>query len=186
MAEQRIYIIEDDADILELVSFHLQREGYMVKSFATGESGLKAIEAQTPDLLVLDLMLPGVGGLEICRKLRASDTTAQLPRRQAQPEMSGEAVVTSRALTIHPGRREVLVDGVSVDLTFSEFEILRLLVRRAGWVFTRKQIFDAVRGEDYAVTERAVDVQIVGLRKKMGDYGACIETVRGVGYRFKE
>jgi len=89
-------------------------------------------------------------------------------------------------LVIHPGRREVLVNGKPVELTFTEFGILNYLARRPGWVFTRFQIVDAVRGEDYPVTDRSVDVQIVGLRRKLGPAGKYIETVRGVGYRFKE
>jgi len=95
-------------------------------------------------------------------------------------------VVKIHNLVIHPGRREVRVGNKPVDLTFTEFEILSYLVRRPGWVFTRFQIVDAVRGADYFVTDRSVDVQIVGLRKKLGPDGKFIETVRGVGYRFKE
>jgi len=87
---------------------------------------------------------------------------------------------------IHPGRNEVLVAGKPVELTFTEFRVLQFLASRPGWVFTRYQIVNAVRGEDYAVTDRAVDVQVVGLRKKLGPCGALIETVRGVGYRFKD
>jgi two-component system, OmpR family, alkaline phosphatase synthesis response regulator PhoP len=95
-------------------------------------------------------------------------------------------VVVIHELEIHPGRRAVLADGRPLDLTFTEFQLLTLLARRPGWVFTRSQIVDAVRGTDYPVTDRSVDVQVVGLRKKLGDYGHYIETVRGVGYRFKE
>ena len=89
-------------------------------------------------------------------------------------------------VVINPGRREVLIRQKPVDLTFTEFAILHALARRPGWVLTREQIVDAVRGSDYAVTDRAVDVQIVGLRRKLGVKADYIETVRGVGYRFKE
>jgi two-component system phosphate regulon response regulator PhoB len=89
-------------------------------------------------------------------------------------------------LVIHPGRHEVLVDEKPVHLTFTEFGILNYLSRRPGWVFTRSQIVDAVRGDEYFVTDRSVDVQIVGLRKKLGSAGKYVETVRGVGYRFRE
>ena len=89
-------------------------------------------------------------------------------------------------IVIHPGRHEVLINGKPVQLTLTEFGILEYLARRPGWVFTRTQIVDAVKGEDYYVTDRSVDVQIVGLRKKLGTAGTYIETVRGVGYRFKE
>jgi two-component system phosphate regulon response regulator PhoB len=95
-------------------------------------------------------------------------------------------VIRVHDLTIHPGRREVHVGETPVPLTYTEFQVLYYLVRRPGWVFTRTQIVDAVRGDDYPVTDRSVDVQIVGLRKKLGFAGRYIETVRGVGYRFKE
>jgi two-component system phosphate regulon response regulator PhoB len=105
-------------------------------------------------------------------------------REAAPADKSG--VLRIHELTIHPGRNEVLVNGEPVELTFTEFRVLHLLANRPGWVFTRNQIVDAVRGESYAVTERAVDVQIVGLRRKLGESGKYIETVRGVGYRFKD
>ena len=89
-------------------------------------------------------------------------------------------------MTIHTGRRHVTANGKSLDLTYTEFQVLYFLARRPGWVFTRSQIVDAVRGDDYPVTDRSVDVQIVGLRKKLGPLGKYIETVRGVGYRFME
>ena len=107
--------------------------------------------------------------------------------RRGVTEVPEEAsILKIHNLIIHPGRREVLVDGDQVQLTFTEFGILNFLARRPGWVFTRFQIVDSVRGEDYPVTDRSVDVQIVGLRKKLGPAGNYIETVRGVGYRFKE
>ena len=102
-----------------------------------------------------------------------------------EDEDDGEEVVV-RDITIHPGRHEVFAQGNRVDLTATEFKLLQLLTRRPGWVFTRQQILDGVHGDNYAVTDRAVDVQVVGLRRKLGPAGDCIETVRGVGYRFKE
>ncbi len=107
-------------------------------------------------------------------------------RRRIQPEASEEEVLEIENLSIHNGRRSVTVDGRPVDLTYTEFQVLSFLAKRPGWVFTRTQIVDAVRGDDYPVTDRSVDVQIVGLRKKLGESGHYIETVRGVGYRFKE
>ena len=89
-------------------------------------------------------------------------------------------------LEINPGRRIVLAKGNPIDLTYTEFQVLLLLAKRPGWVFTRSHIVNSIRGNDYPVTDRSVDVQIVGLRKKLGAYGKYIETVRGVGYRFKE
>jgi two-component system phosphate regulon response regulator PhoB len=96
------------------------------------------------------------------------------------------AIVKIQELEINPGRRSVLAKGNPIDLTYTEFQLLLLLARRPGWVFTRSQIVDLIRGSDYPVTDRSVDVQIVGLRKKLGSYGKYIETVRSVGYRFRE
>ena len=100
--------------------------------------------------------------------------------------MDDTSVIQIHELKIHPGRRDVSIKGASIELTYTEFQVLYYLARRPGWVFTRSQIVDAVRGDDYPVTDRSVDVQIVGLRKKLGSAGRYIETVRGVGYRFKE
>ena len=107
-------------------------------------------------------------------------------RRNAKGSTDESDVLSIHGFIIHPGRREVLVNGEPVQLTFTEFGILHYLATKPGWVFTRTQIVDAVRGDDYFVTDRSVDVQIVGLRKKLGPAGKYIETVRGVGYRFKE
>ena len=107
-------------------------------------------------------------------------------RRKAKAPEDDSAVISIRDLEIHPGRRMVSTQEGPIDLTFTEFQVLYILARRPGWVFTRSQIVDGVRGSDYPVTDRSVDVQIVGLRKKLGSYGKFIETVRGVGYRFKE
>ena len=107
-------------------------------------------------------------------------------RRRAKEEKDDDTPVRIHDILIHPGRHEVTIKGKPLDLTFTEFRVLQVLATRPGWVFTRQQIVDAVRGEDYAVTDRSVDVQIVGLRKKLGPAGRFVETVRGVGYRFKE
>ena len=107
-------------------------------------------------------------------------------RRKEKGDADADAVIRVHNLVIHPGRREVSVDGQPVDLTYTEFSVLHVLARRPGWVFTRYQIVDAVRGGDYDVTDRSVDVQIAGLRKKLGDAGDHIQSVRGVGYRIRE
>jgi len=119
------------------------------------------------------------------RKVLAARIRAVLRRKQAKPKGESD-VLEVQDLVIHPGRREVLVKGKPVELTFTEFGILNFLAKRPGWVFTRSQIVDAVRGDEYFVTDRSVDVQVVGLRKKLGSAATFIETVRGVGYRFKE
>ena len=121
-------------------------------------------------------------GWRMLRTLRRSQTF--LSAFWAAPDL--EAVVKVRDIEIHPGRHEVRVAGELVEMTVSELRILHLLAGRPGWVMTREQIVDAVKGEDYAVTDRAVDVQIVGIRRKLGDRADCIETVRGVGYRFRD
>jgi len=228
VAKQKILAVDDEEDILELLRFNLTKEGFAVLCAASGEEGLKTAHSQRPDLILLDLMLPGMDGLEVAKRLKKEDATKDIPiimvtakgeeadivtglevgaedyitkpfsrkvliarvravlRRKAAGPADDQEVVTVHDLTIHPGRREVLVKGKPVVLTFTEFGILSFLARRPGWVFTRSQIVDAVKGDEYFVTDRAVDVQIVGLRKKLGSAAKVIETVRGVGYRFKE
>lgn len=228
MAGETILVIEDEEDILELIQFNLSREGYKVTTALDGTKGLVVAQTKIPDLILLDLMLPGLDGLEICRQLKKNDKTARIPvimvtakgeesdivaglelgaddympkpfsikvlvsrvrallRRRREPVAEKNAVIRIHDLVINPGRHEVLIKGKPVEMTFSELRILHLLASRPGWVMTRDQIVDAVRGEDYPVTDRAVDVQIVGLRKKLGARADYIETVRNVGYRFKE
>ncbi len=228
--KKHILVVEDEEDILALIHFNLSRAGYRVSCATSGEEALRLVRAHLPDLVVLDLMLPGMDGLEVCRTLKKQPDTARvavlmvtargeeadvvaglemgaddyvtkpfspkillarvqavLRRGEKGLESPADGKVIQRdGLLIHPGRNEVLIDGQPVELTFTEFQVLRFLAGRPGWVFTRYQIVNAVRGDDYAVTDRAVDVQIVGLRKKLGAYGSWIETVRGVGYRFKD
>jgi two-component system phosphate regulon response regulator PhoB len=228
MPKERILVVDDEEDILELVRYHLAREGYQLTLAATGEEALKKAKLETFALIVLDLMLPGLDGLEVAKALKADARTKGVPivmltakgedadvvsgleigaddyitkpfsprvltarvkavlRRRAKAPLDDTKVITIRELEIDPGRRAVLAGGRPVDLTYTEFQLLSVLARRPGWVFTRAQIVDAVRGTDYPVTDRSVDVQVVGLRKKLGTYGNYIETVRGVGYRFKE
>lgn len=228
---ERILVVEDEEDILELIRYNLTREGYRVSSATSGEDGLRAALRDKPDLVVLDIMLPGIDGIEVCRRLKADPQTRYIPvvmvtakgdeadvvtglelgaddyltkpfspkvliarlravirRREQEGVKDAKEPIQRGDILIHPGRREVLVGGsrVALDLTFTEFNILHLLVSRPGWVFTRAQIVDAVRGYDYNVTERSVDVHVVGLRRKLGPHGELIETVRGVGYRFRE
>jgi len=224
----RALIIEDEADIADLIRYHLERAGFKAGIALRGDEGLAAALKEPPDVVVLDLMLPGMDGLEICRQLKRDDRTAHIPilmvtakgeesdvvtglelgaddyvvkpfspkvliarvravmRRKRMEAPQGTEPIKIRDLVIHPGRHEVLAGGKPLDLTFSELRILQLLAGRPGWVFTRDQIVTAVHGESYPVTDRAVDVQIVGLRKKLGSRAHYIETVRGVGYRFRE
>jgi two-component system phosphate regulon response regulator PhoB len=110
---------------------------------------------------------------------------ALLRRRESERHVDLESTVEVHDLVIHPGRHEVHLSGDVVDLTYTEFALLHFLAKKPGWAFTRTQIVDAVKGEDYPVTERSVDVQVAGLRKKLGEHASYIETVRGVGYRFR-
>jgi two-component system phosphate regulon response regulator PhoB len=199
-----------------------------VEAASSGEKALKLARQQPPELIVLDLMLPGMDGLDVARHLKNDARCRQVPivmltakgeeadvvtglelgaedyvtkpfsprilvarikavlRRRHEPPAEGDERIEIHDVEIHPGRREVRVAGVPVDLTYTEFQVLHCLARRPGWVFTRAQIVDAVRGDNYPVTDRSVDVQVVGLRKKLGAAGRYIETVRGVGYRFRE
>ncbi len=222
-----ILIVDDEEDILEFLRYNLEREGYRVVCARDGSEAIEMARGKSPDLIVLDLMLPEIDGFEVCKRLKLHKETEDIPiimltakaeetdivvgleigaddyitkpfspkvliarirdvlRRRKNIGDSKEKVIKLNELTIDPIRHEVLVDGEELHLTYSEFKILYLLASEAGRVFTRYQIVDAVRGKEYSVTERAVDVQIVGLRKKLGKCGRYIETVRGIGYRFK-
>jgi two-component system phosphate regulon response regulator PhoB len=221
-------LVDDEEDLLELVRFNLARDGYAVNVATTGEDALRTIRREPPDLVVLDLMLPGIDGLEICRRLKADPRTRDIPivmltakgeerdvisglergaddyitkpfsprvlsarvkallrRREQDRHADIDATLEVHELSIHPGRHEVRLAGEPVELTYTEFALLHFLAKKPGWAFTRTQIVDAVKGEDYPVTERSVDVQVAGLRRKLGAHASYIETVRGVGYRFR-
>jgi len=230
MNKEKILVIEDEEDILALIHFNLIKAGFQVECAITGEEGFTKVREYKPDLVFLDLMLPGIDGLEVCRRLRQAPDTQETPiimltakgeeddivqglelgaddyitkpfspqilqararavlrrRGKVDKQADSEQPIEIHDLYIHPGRNKVQVCGENIELTFSEFQLLNLLAARPGWVFTRTQIVDAIHGEGYAVTDRAVDVQIVGLRKKLGACGEYIETVRGIGYRFRE
>jgi len=228
MARTRILVVDDEPDILALVQYNLSRAQYDVVGVASGEEALAQVRTTPPSLVVLDLMLPGVDGLEVCKALKRDTRTAAIPiviltargeeadivaglelgaddyltkpfsprvllariravlRRHHTEPVAEDAVITHHGLVLHPGRHEVLVEGQPVPLTLTEFRVLHLLARHPGWVFTRNQIIAAAQGADVSVTERAVDVHIVSLRRKLGAIGEAIETIRGVGYRLQE
>ena len=231
MSKERIMIVEDEESIQELIKYNLQREGYLVPICCeNGESALESAVTYKPDLILLDLMLPGVDGLTVCKNLKADPVTKHIPvimltakseesdvviglelgaddyitkpfspkiltariravlrRIAALEEVPEDEKELSRGpLHMNSARRSVTLNGQELDLTCSEFNILYHRAKRPGWVFTRNQIVNAIRGDDYPVTERAIDVQIVGLRRKMGAFGELIETVRGIGYRFSQ
>ncbi len=228
MANEAILAVEDEEDILELLRYNLTKEGYGFTGVTSGEEALRVVKHRAPDLILLDLMLPGMGGLEVCRRLKQEASTQRVPiimvtakgeepdivtglelgaddylakpfsprvllarvravlRRYERLPAAEDEALHLHGLSIHPGRHEVLVNGQPVELTATEFRLLHLLARRPGWVFTRSQIVSGVHGDDYPVSDRSVDVQVVGLRRKLGEAGKYVETVRGVGYRFKD
>ncbi len=228
MAHERILVVEDEQEIRELLRYNLAKEGYVVHCAASGEAAVRQARRDHPELVVLDLMLPGMDGLEVCRTLKGDPATRAIAiviltakgdepdvvsglelgaddyvpkpfsprvliariravlRRAGSDPPHGEAAVAVDGLVVHPGRHEVLVAGRPVHLTPTEFRLLHVLASRPGWVFTRYQLADAVHEGDSLVTDRSIDVQMVGLRKKLGAMGRRIETVRGVGYRFRE
>jgi two-component system phosphate regulon response regulator PhoB len=230
MGKERILIVDDEEDILELVRVSLEKEGYPTMCALSGEKALSMAHAELPDLIVLDLMMPGIDGLEVTRRIKSDPATADifivmltakgeeadiitglelgaddyvtkpfspriliarirsvLRRKNRTATVADDAgAVHVHGITIIPHKHMVETPAGKVTLTPTEFGVLNLLARHPGWVFTRWQIVDKIKGEDYAVTDRSVDVQIAGLRKKLGALGGCVETVRGVGYRFKE
>ncbi len=230
MEKIKILVVEDEAPIQELLQFNLERSKYRVGVVDSGEEALSEAIKLQPDLILLDIMLPGVDGLEVCKQLKANSKTQNIPiimltalceeadivaglelgaddyitkpfsprvllarvkaalrriKTTAPVTAEGE-LIAIHGITIDVPRHKVNVAGEDASLTFTEFKVLQLLASQPGRVFTRYQIVDAVHGDDYPVTDRSVDVQIVGLRKKLGEAGQFIETVRGIGYRFKE
>ena len=221
-----IFVVDDDPDILDLLRYNLTREDFRVSTANDGQEALDRVVEVNPDLILLDLMMPKVGGLDVTRKLQSNPRTKSIPiimvtakgedsdivvglelgatdyivkpfsmrvliariRKTLRRPLTDEPTPTRKSiqgLEIIPDRFEALVNGVEVGLTITEFRIMDLLSGHPGRVFTRGGIVNAVRGENYSVTDRSVDVHITSLRKKLGQVGAAIETVRGVGYRVK-
>ena len=227
MSKKHILIIEDEKDIAELLEYNLGAGGYYTYVANNGETGLKVARKQNPDLILLDLMLPGIQGLDVCRIIKTDEDTKNIPivmltalgqeenivkglesgaddyitkpfsfkillariksvlRRGKLEEQDLNKEIKIFDVTIKPKTREVIISNAFIELTFTEFQILQLLASHPGWVFTRYQIINKIRGDNYPVTDRSIDFQIVGLRKKMGESGSLIQTIRGVGYRFK-
>ena len=226
---EKILVIEDEADILEVIQYNLVREGFRVLPVRDGEEGLRKAQQDAPDLVLLDLMLPGLDGLEVCRRLKQDPVTRAIPvlmvtakgeetdvvlglgvgaddyipkpfsprelvaRIQAvlrrgplrEERGHGERIVRDR-LIVDAGRHEVLVDGEPVTVTPTELRLLHFLAGHPGRVFTRNHLLSRVIGQDAIVTDRNIDVHVRALRHKLGRYRDLIETVRGVGYRFRD
>lgn len=228
MSHEKILIVEDDEDIAELIRYNLVKDGYRPVGVIRGEDAIRKLKDETFDLVLLDIMLPGIDGLEVCRRMKADEKLRAIPlimltakgeesdivtglelgaddyivkpfspkiviarirsvlRRKLSEKSGGTEPLIIGDFTIHPGRREVLIKEEPVVLTNLEFLVLYFLAKKPGWVFSRYQIVEGVRGDNYPVTDRSVDVLIVGLRKKLGEAGSAIETIRGAGYRFRE
>lgn len=228
MTDPAILLVEDDTDNREALAHNLRGAGFDVVGTGTGELGLEAAREKSFDLVILDLMLPGLNGMEVCKELRSRSRTQSVPiimltargadddviggleigaddyltkpvsprvllarvksllRRASEGNGASGGLIERGELSIDFERRRVSLRKVPVVLTRTEFRLLYSLAARPGKVFTRREIVVAVHGEDYPVTERSVDVQVVGLRKKLGAVGEKIETVRGVGYRFSD
>jgi len=228
VTQSDVLIVEDEPEIADLIRFHAERDGFIARVAHTGREAIKAIEDRRPSVISLDIMLPDLDGLEVCRRLKRSPDTANLPivilsakgeeaevvaglelgaddyvtkpfsprvlmarlkavlRRQdeeaAETEPGGR-LRFGNDLDIDSERHIVRSGGAKVDLTLTEFRLLHYLAQRPGFVRTRDQIVSAIRGEGTVLSSRAVDVHVASLRRKLGEAGAVIETVRGVGYR---
>jgi two-component system phosphate regulon response regulator PhoB len=227
VANETVLVVDDERDILELISYNLENEGYSVSTVETGEDALRMARETHPELIVLDLMLPGMNGIEVCKRLKQDAATRSIPvlmltaksapndvvngldigaddyvtkpfspsvlvarvravlrrARNGEPSRAHNTQLRVHDILIDISRHQVYAGGEPANLSATEFAILEFLAQNPGWVFSRDKIIDAVKGKDYPVTERSVDVQILGLRKKLGEHGKHIETVRGVGYR---
>src|SRR5688572_7464660 len=227
MSKGQILIVEDDRSLAEVLDYNLRQDGYQTLVANDGQEGLRQAKLRTPDLVVLDLMLPMVDGLEICRRLRADPVTRNtlvlmltakseetdevvgfsvgtddyvakpfsvkvlleriraLLRRRDGSGANG-SVLVSQGVMVDRERHRVTVEEKLLDLTPSEFGLLEALVRQPGRVFSRSELIDAALGGDSLVLERTIDVHIRSLRKKLDAHALLIETVRGVGYRFRD
>ena len=221
----KLVIIEDDKDIRELLSYNISSLGYQVHSFSNGESGLKYLRNNKSNLVLLDLMLPGINGYDICRIIKSdpklknlliimltakgseadivkglelgaddyivkpfssSILSARISAVLRRVKKTDSKILNFGSLKIDIGKHQVSVNNSIIDLTFSEFEILSMLAQNPGLVYTRSQIIDSIRGDNYPATDRTIDFQMVGLRKKLQKMGKEIQTIRGIGYRFRE
>ena len=230
MKRGRILIVDDEPDLLELVKHQLGKEHYEVTTAQDGEVALAQARRQPPDLVVLDLMLPGIDGLEVCRRLKADPRTMHVPiimltakgeesdaviglsqgaddyirkpfgskelvariaarlrsSRGEEPVATAGKVTTFGDLVVDPVKHEVVLGGKPVQLTMTEFKLLHFLVANRGRAYTRNQLLNAIVGQEAIIIDRNVDVHVATLRRKLGEYGGYILTIRGLGYKFRE
>jgi two-component system phosphate regulon response regulator PhoB len=229
VAKERILVVEDEADLAEVITYNLKREGFSVTTARTGLEGLRRAREDRADIVLLDLMLPDVDGIEVCRRLRRDPLTNRLPvimvtakgeesdvvlglgvgaddyipkpfspreliarvkavlrRGPPRGEEGPPERVVRGPLVMDAARHEALVDGKPVSLTATEFRMLHFLCAHPGRVFTREQLLRRVMGETVMLVDRNVDVHVRAIRQKLGRHRGLVETVRGVGYRFKD
>ena len=229
--KKRVLVVDDEKDIAELITYNLRRHGFDVINAFDGNEALDLAAHESPDLILLDLMLPGVDGIEVARRLKADGRTAPIPvimltakaeetdvvvgltlgaddyitkpfspkillarvntvlRRSERADASQESeagILKAGPLSIDTAKHEVVVDGEAVKLTLTEFKLLAALVAARGRVLTRDQLMDKAMGTDVFVTDRAIDVHVTAIRKKLGGASWLVHTVRGVGYRLRE
>ena len=227
MSKQTILIIEDERALVEVLTYNLRKEGFDVHSATDGQDGLRRAQTTLPDLIVLDLMLPVIEGLEVCRVLKSGVRTRDIPllmltarseevdeivgfqmgaddyvtkpfkikpliqrikallRRKKTATSEGD-VVSAGGIEIDRAQHRAIVDGGELNLTPTEFRLLWALVRQPGRAFSRHELMEAAMGDDALVLERTIDVHVKSLRQKLNSRAEQIETVRGVGYRFRE
>ncbi len=222
-----ILVIDDEDELLKLLDYNLTKAGYLALSAKDGPAGLSMARRHAPDLVILDVMMPGMDGWEVCKALRKEPATAAVPilmltakaeeadrvlglelgaddyvvkpfgvrevlarvkalLRRSEAGSEPSEVLKVDKLAIDSGRRTVAAAGKPVDLTATEFNLLRALMERPGRVLSREELIARARGEDAAATDRTVDVHVSSLRRKLGKLGEMIETVRGIGYRLRE
>jgi two-component system phosphate regulon response regulator PhoB len=226
---KRILVVDDEKDLVDLITYNLQRNGYDILAAYNGNDAIDIANREQPDLVILDLMLPGTDGTEVARKLKADSRTAQIPiimltakseetdvvvgltlgaddyvtkpfsvkillarlntvlrRAESQQPIEDLGLLKAGPLTIDTSKHEVTVNGELAKLTLTEFKLLSALVNARGRVLSRDQLMDKAMGTDVFVTDRAIDVHVTAIRKKLGEASWLIHTVRGVGYRLQE
>lgn len=223
-----LFAVDDEADILELIAIHTRKAGFQIKTFSRAGPMLKALTGEIPDLIILDLMLPDMDGMEICKRLKKDPRSAAIPililtakgdetdvvlglelgadDYMVKPFSPKELVARVHAILRRPKvtaaetggkwrvgdileiddrQHAVRVAGHKIEVTATEFAILKVLVRNPSWVFSREQLLDKIWGEDKASLDRTIDVHVKNLRDKLGEAGRLIKSVRGVGYKLE-
>ncbi|MEO0083782.1 MAG: response regulator transcription factor [candidate division WOR-3 bacterium] len=222
-----IAVVDDEQDIVDLITHHLEKEHFKVEAFYDGESILEYTKKHKPDLIILDLMLPGIDGLEVCKSLKKDDVTNSIPiimltakssetdkivglelgaddyitkpfsprelvarvksvLRRLETKLQQAKVIKIDGLVIDLSKFQVMVNKKKINLTATEFKLLSVLASRSGWVFNRQQLLDEIWDYDRVILDRTIDVHIRNLRKKLGQYGSYIKSLRGFGYKFEK